>query len=150
MKKIKLITLMLLTFIMTACVNTKIISSSDYNNIMKKDGYEVSDYTNKLAFSKTSYLAIKNDITSYYVELDSTTLAKDLYKEEITNANKLYTDVVDKMNKDSEEFSFYEISTNEEYYVISRIKNTYIVFKSNINNKNNVINTLRKLKYYNK
>ena len=150
MKKIKLITLMLLTFIMTACVNTKIISSSDYNNIMKKDGYEVSDYTNKLAFSKTSYLAIKNDITSYYVELDSTTLAKDLYKEEITNANKLYTDVVDKMNKDSEEFSFYEVSTNEEYYVISRIKNTYIVFKSNINNKNNVIKTLRKLKYYNK
>ena len=150
MKKIKLITLMLLTFIMTACVNTKIISSSDYNNIMKKDGYEVSDYTNKLAFSKTSYLAIKNDITSYYVELDSTTLAKDLYKEEITNANKLYTDVVDKINKDSEEFSFYEVSTNEEYYVISRIKNTYIVFKSNISNKNNVINTLRKLKYYNK
>ena len=150
MKKIKLITLMLLTFIITACVNTKIISSSDYNNIMKKDGYEVSDYTNKLAFSKTSYLATKEDITSYYVELDSTTLAKDLYKEEVTNANKLYTDVVDKINKDSEEFSFYEVSTNEEYYVISRIKNTYIVFKSNINNKNNVINKLKKLKYYNK
>lgn len=149
MNLIKYFVVILSLFILTGCVSTHEINATDYKNIMENNGYTVTDYTDHLEFSTSSYIGTKNDIYSYFVSLDSEVLASNLFNEEVNNANNLYKDST--VNKKSgNQFDFYEASNADNYTLISRIKNTYLVFKGNAKDKDEIIKLVKRLKYYNK
>lgn len=141
MKKIIIICLLLLTI---GC-SKKSIDSNKFKSIMRDNGYyviSIKDQFENYGYIEEAYLARKDMNVEYYKmsDIDNTKAFYDYNKDIIEAYKTKYDEYKEFENK-------YVLSTDEAYKLISCINNTCIYVDTDIKNKDEVNNIIKKLGY---
>ena len=141
MKKIIIICLLIFSL---GC-SKKGISINNFKTLMRDNGYyviSIKDQFKSYSYIKEAYLARKNINVEFYIMSDSdNTKAFYDYNKDVIEAYKTkYDEYKESSNK-------YILSTDEKYMFISCIDNTCIYIDTDIKNKDEAINIIKKLGY---
>ena len=150
MKKLKILSLLLITLLLTACGNKKAIDSDKFKSIMRDNNYYVIN--SKEQFSEydyivESYIAESDNyqIEFYIMQDDMNAKAFYDYNKEIFDAERtsisMYTSV------DFTNTNKYTLTLEDSYKVLSRINNTVIYVDVEKEYKNDINSILKKLGY---
>ncbi len=150
MKKLKILSLLLITLLLTACGNKKAIDSDKFKSIMRDNNYYVVN--SKEQFSEydyivESYIAESDNyqIEFYILQDDMNAKAFYDYNKEIFDAERtsisMYTSV------DFTNTNKYTLTLEDSYKVLSRINNTVIYVDVEKEYKNDINSILKKLGY---
>ncbi len=151
MKKIKILALMILTSLLSACsLNKEAIDEEDFNRIMINEGFDVVNVVNKYTeypYFEEAYIAKKEGYEIQFYELENDSYAKKLYnanKQQMeSEKNGTYID----SNVELINFNKYTLDTQGTYTVVSRIDDTIIYLNVNNEYKEEVNAILKKLGY---
>lgn len=152
MKKIYLITLLILSIFITGCSkeSKEVITTDSFNTLAESNNFTYED--NSSSYSKYSYIlnasiAKYNDISIEFITYDTEENAKKVQDSQIKSFNTLKsTGAAETKNKGKNYYKYILISNN--YYMISsRINNTLIFCKTPLTNKDNVEKLINSIGY---
>jgi len=142
--------LLVLAFCLTGCFSKTVISSSEFTTKMSGLGYTVIDITDQ--YSSIDYVNhvivaqnVSNNFQIEYFELSNSEYASQAY---LTNINTMESSKGSSATGTSFSGTNYQKQTqssNGEYWVVSRVDNTFIFAHTSDVNKdavNNVLDTL--------
>lgn len=153
MKKIKVLLLIILVVLLSACgIKKEAIDEEEFNRIMTKEGFRISNVYQQVVgygYFDDAYIAVEKDgkYQIEYYELDEDSNALNFYNankkifEASKTDNSIYTNV------DLPDNSKYTLTTKDSYKVISRIEDTVVYLDVDKKYKNEVNNILKKLGY---
>lgn len=153
MKRIKVIFLLILVILLSACsTNKEAVDSNEFKNIMRDNNYYVVN--SKEQFSEydyiiDSYIAIdsnkKYQIEFYELEDDANAIAFYDYNKDIFEASRTTSSVYTDVNLSNN--SKYTLTNEDSYKVLSRIDNIVIYINVDEEFKDEIISILKKLGY---
>ena len=151
MKKIKILVLILLIVLLSACSLTKeAIDEDDFNRIMISEGFKVTNVINEYvesSYFEEAFIAEKDGYEIQFYELEDDSFAKKIY-----NANKQQMESAKdgtymESNVDLINNNKYSVDTQGTYTVVSRIDDTIVYLSVNSKFKEEVNSILKKLGY---
>ena len=151
MKKIKILVLIILMVLISACSLTKeAIDEDDFNRIMISEGFKVTNVINEYVeapYFEEAFIAEKDGYEIQFYELEDDSFAKKIY-----NANKQQMESAKigtymESNVDLINNNKYSVDTQGTYTVVSRIDDTIVYLSVNSKFKEEVNSILKKLGY---
>ncbi|MBR6690350.1 MAG: hypothetical protein IKL65_03360 [Bacilli bacterium] len=153
MKQFKVLMLMVLVMLLTACGPKKeAIDEDDFTRIMTNEGFSivnVEEQFEKYGHFEEAYLAIdpNNKYQIEFYELEEDEYAKSFYQTNKEKFEQTKTNISIETNIDLSDNNRYTLTTGDEYKVISRIEDTVIYLNVNKKYKEEVNIILKKLGY---
>ncbi len=153
MKNLKILCLLIMAILLTACGSSKKpISDDEFKNVMNENDYYVENVLNDFSdysYIKGAYIAIKNgkNYQIEFYELENNYYAKSFYdiNKEIFEASQTNNSIY--KNIDLNDTNKYTLINEDSYKVISRIENTVIYVDVNKKYMDDINSILKKLKY---
>ena len=153
MKRIKVIFLLILVILLSACsTNKEAVDSNEFKNIMRDNNYYVvnpKEQFSEYDYIIDSYIAIdsnkKYQIEFYELEDDANAIAFYDYNKDIFEASRTTSSVYTDVNLSNN--SKYTLTNEDSYKVLSRIDNTVIYINVDEEFKDEIISILKKLGY---
>jgi hypothetical protein len=136
--------------IFSGCSTNKTPLTSDgFKEKMEEAGFEIYDITDQYeeGLLQAAYVAMKEDYRLEFYVLNTNDDAKAMFNanqsdfEDLRSGNSSYNSV------DIGNHSSYKLTTEDGYYVLSRIDNTLVFVKTDKKNKDAISNTLKNLGY---
>ena len=151
MKKLKILVLMILAVLLSACsIKKEAIDEDDFIRIMTNEGFEVvntvNEYTEYPYFEET-YVAKKDGYEIQFYELEDDSFAKKIYSENKQQMESTKTGTYVESNVDLINNNKYSVDTQGVYTVVSRTDDTIVYLSVNSKFKEEVNSILKKLGY---
>jgi hypothetical protein len=129
--------------------NKTALTASGFEAKMEEAGFEIYDITDQYeeGLLQAAYVAMKEDYRLEFYVLNTNDDAKAMFNanqsdfEDLRSGNSSYNSV------DIGNHSSYKLTTEDGYYVLSRIDNTLVFVKTDKKNKDAISNTLKNLGY---
>lgn len=147
--KNKIILLVTMLVLLTGCSKEKeAISGAEFKKIVTENTYEVVDVTNIYDYAKSAYLIKDDNYKIMFIEGKKIGDIQSTYTDEVTNIySNIYSDNT-RNNDKGEKWSYVELEDEDHYYYLCYINKTLVIVESDIENKNNMIDLLKKIEYY--
>lgn len=149
-KNIIIVVVLLITVLLMGCTITKeAITKEEFVERMENEGYAIADATNQFdeGVVKSVTLAINDKFQIEFFDMpnaDSAIVSFNTNKENIQNVKG--GKYVEK-SKSGSNFDSYKLKTDESYYVVSRIEDTFIYAVVPEDEKDNLDKVLTLLEY---
>lgn len=146
-KKVMICTMLLCTLFLTGCLKKTKISVSSFEEILKEEGYTIETYDKDFMTKDKKNLASaisKDGYSINYIEYYDDDAAKDFFNE---TYDKYENSCNIKTETNGTNYNTFKCDTGEEYIAITRVENTVVYALTTKNNKDDVKETLKKLKY---
>lgn len=148
MKKLaKVLFVIVIMFMLTACGAKEELTASEFEEIMKEHGFYVNDLTNDMEDSGISgvYAANNNEFQVEFYVFKSEDLAKDAFNSNLDmfEENKDYAG--DEKSEDT--YDTYTQQTEDYYNVLRRVGKTLFYASVNVDYKNDVKSIIKNLGY---
>ena len=140
----------LICLITTGCLFYNLLNAKEFKKYFEKLGYTISvNNESKYESSKTSYIAKKSGINykMEYYEFNNEVDAKKAYQTFKKNVSDYITDEAKINETTGAVFSKLIVESNNEYIIYSRVKNTIIWITGTPNDKNDITNVLKDIRY---
>jgi len=149
-KKLNAGILILMILLCTSCATSKTpVTSEAFKEIMEDEGYDIYEITDQYEEGQfdSAQIAMKDDYKVEFYVLPTDDAAISMYninKSDFENlkgsnsANK-YVEVGN--------YGFYELTTGDGYYALSRVDNTLVFIKTDKENKDEMKKVLKNLGY---
>ena len=149
MKKFKILILCLFAILVSGCSEIK--SSIDGETFKEKaEGYKyvIQDITSQYAYAESSYLISNDNFKILYVEGKKKYDIEGIFIDECKNIFNTIGDVVYKDNvSGGTNWTSLSVTTDDTYYYVSWIDDTYIYASSSIDGKKNIEKFMDELGY---
>lgn len=143
------IIIFVLVILLAGCGFYNLLKPEDFESHFKALGYSISD-KEEAEYESKSYLVASKDDVPYqilYYEFDTEVNAKKVYEKYKKNiANYITSDSKNKETKKAVSTKIVAVSDNE-YIVISRVKNTLIFINATNDYSNEINSFLDEIKY---
>jgi len=128
MKKTTVFLVLVICLTLAGCSGRTAIGADAFSETMESLGYEILDITDNYDEEGVSsvLLAIKDDYQIEFFELASTELAVSSYNYNVDIVESYNSLTSAHTSATVSNYSFYTLSTAEDYYVVSRVDNTFI------------------------
>lgn len=150
MKKIAKIFICIIVILsFTACSNKKGVTAKEFNDVLNKDGYYISDITsdNLGSVTKKVLIATNKKYQIEFFEYKDNKSAKDAYKTNKAMFKRYKKKSSKQKETNDKDYDFYSLDLKDEYLAIARSKNTLIYTWSNNEYKNKIKKVFKKLNY---
>ncbi len=140
--------IIIICLVTTGCLFYNVLDSDDFKKNFQDLGYTITDNNEPKYDADTSLVASKGDSYNIeYYEFKNETEAKIAYQNYKKNISSYIT--ADAQNNETTGAVFSKMLTESpnEFIAVSRVKNTLIFIKSTPNEKNNIINLLKDIRY---
>lgn len=152
MRKINLLTILFLIFMLCGCSKNTIKSGEEFKSIMREQKFYVMDTKEQFSeydYIKESFAALDSDekyLVEFYVisDLENALAFYNLNKSIFTAEETKYSVST---NIDKERKNKYTLTTDDKYKVISRIDSTVLYVDAPKESKNDVKKIIKKLGY---
>lgn len=149
MKKLKIILMCILTLFVTGCSKTRTaLSPEEFSSILKDSNYKILDRTDTIDYADAAYVVNSDAYDFAFVKGKRKYDIEGLFIEECKNvmndaSNKEYEKDLDS----GDNFAYLKITTDEKFYYVSWIGDTYLYIKAPITRRDEFENLLDKLGY---
>ena len=142
--------LFLTIIVLGGCFTKKSITSSEFKNIMEKNGYTISENQEEHDFDGVdeSFLAVKTD--KYQIEFytfNQEILAEGFFEEKVNEFVSLEDGNNIKTSQQGSNYKTYSITTEDVYAYISRIDDTLLYVNVDKEYKDEVQTSIKELNY---
>lgn len=149
MKKMKVLLICALTLLVSGCSKTRsALSPEEFSTILKDNNYKLLDKTDSIDYAEAAYLVNSEAFEFAFVNGKRKYDIEGLFIEECKNVlndagNKEY-----EKNLDSgDNYAYLKITTDEKFYYVSWIDDTYLYIKAPIGRQEELERLLDKLGY---
>ncbi len=134
MKRAKLLLICVLTLLVSGCSKTRTaMEPDDFSKILSKYDYKLLDKTDTVDYADAAYIVNTDNFEFTYVNGKRKYDIEGLFVEECKNiVNMVGNKEYDKDLDSGENYAYLEIKTDETYYYVSWIDDTYIYVKAPI------------------
>lgn len=148
LKKIYIISFCIIVLLTITGCKKKKISIEEFNKKMTNDGYTIKDLGEEEKIKKSS-LAVDSDnqYEIYFYEFNNFDDAKSIFYDIKDSVSKLAVKGSTSGIIERKKYLKYVLTNNDYYYVISTIDNTLVFGVTNVDNKNNLKNIIKKIGY---
>lgn len=132
MKVVKiLLSVFLMLSILTGCEDTKeSITGAEFRDVIKEYELEVKNYTSTFSYADIAYKADTEEIYLFYLDGKKTYDVEGLFLDECENVYKEAGNDYKRKTRGGDDWLVLEVTSDEKYYYLSMINDTYIVAKS--------------------
>ena len=160
MKRIKLLTILLLSILIITGCTKKTSTCDEFNRLAREQGFEVVDYTKAYGYANKAYQTSNDSHLAFFVEGKKQKEVQGIFLDEVKNIY-VAAGVKSKSERENSEedqgpepiknggdsWGTVEITTDDTYYYISYIKNTMLYIKCNISEKDKFVHIKDTMKY---
>lgn len=153
MKNLGIYLLIMMCFIMTGCGEPKtkeVITMDEFTTIATNNNFTVSDNNGeyeKVSYISDSKIAVLDDIEVEMITYTTNDYAEQVIEGHIENFNLLKNTGAHEKNTDGENYHRYFLVSNNKYMISSRVENTLIFCKTDLDNKETVDKLFEELGY---
>lgn len=149
MKKIKVLLICMLTLFVSGCSKTRTaLEPDEFASVLDKFDYKVLDKTDTVDYADAAYYVNANDFEFVYVNGKRKYDIEGLFVEECKNVvNVIGQEEYDKNMDSGDNYAYLSITTENRFYYVSWIDDTYIYIKAPLNKKDKLEDILAKLGY---
>ena len=134
---------------LTGCVNKKAVTTNEFINVVKSNGYEVKDVKDQFNYDyiKEATLAINDDYQIEFYVLDNASNAKKMFESNKQIFESYKSGVSTEASSNVGNNSIFTLNSNGYYMYLSRIDNTLLYIRVESKYKDNVKSIVSKLGY---
>ena len=147
--KILFFSMVFVLIFLTGCVNKKAVTTNEFINVVKSNGYEVKDVKDQFNYDyiKEATLAINDDYQIEFYVLDNASNAKKMFESNKQIFESYKSGVSTEASSNVGNNSTFTLNSNGYYMYLSRIDNTLLYIRVESKYKDNVKSIVSKLGY---
>lgn len=148
-RKILFFSMVFVLIFLTGCVNKKAVTTNEFINVVKSNGYEVKDVKDQFNYDyiKEATLAINDDYQIEFYVLDNASNAKKMFESNKQIFESYKSGVSTEASSNVGNNSIFTLNSNGYYMYLSRIDNTLLYIRVESKYKDNVKSIVSKLGY---
>lgn len=149
MKKIKLLLVCTLVLLASGCSKTReAVSPEKFSNILTSHNYKLLDKTDTVDYAEAAYVVNSEAIEFAYINGKRKYDIEGLFIEECKNVlNDVGSKEYDKDLGSGDNYAYLKITTDEKFYYVSWIDDTYLYIKAPVGRQDDLEGVLKELGY---
>lgn len=151
--KLKSLSMFVLTVILLICTSCAVsktpVTCEVFKEKMENQGYEIYEITDQYeeGLFDSAQIALKDDYKVEFYVLPTNDDAVYMYNVNKSDFEALKGSKSSNSYVEVGNYGFYELTTNDGYYALSRVENTLIFIKTDRENKDEMKSVLKNLGY---
>lgn len=147
MKKIKIVAILLFSFLLVGCGSKSSITGDTFSSKMTEMNYSVKDVLSNYDYAVSAYNAYKDEVSVFFLKGKKKYDVEGIFIDEYQNIFSEIGENYEKKITSGKTWTSLMLKTDENIYYISWISDTYILIKAPRDKNNEVEKVVKTLGY---
>ena len=147
MKKVKIVAILLFSFLLVGCGSKSSITGDTFSSKMAEMNYSIKDVLSNYDYAVSAYNAYKDEVSVFFLKGKKKYDVEGIFIDEYQNLFNEIGENYDKKISSGKTWTSLMLKTDEKVYYISWIGDSYILIKALKDNTTEVEKVIKTLDY---